>query len=80
MYAILTTDKCKEIGIDHTHRMRHDDYVVVTEKELMFSKAKGDDFAAKVKSVDGRAKTIDEIKAWDKMYNQIEGKEAAYEH
>lgn len=79
MYAILTKEKCEQIGIDYSHRMCHDGMVVVTEKELNFSKAEGDNFELKAQSVGARIKTIDEIKAWDKMYQQIERKEVSHE-
>lgn len=66
MYAIINKEKCQSIGIDYTSRMTHGDDVAITEKELMFSSAKGDTLLDKARGVDAILVTPEEIDIWDK--------------
>lgn len=52
-YVILKKYDANIVDIDIKFHKVHDEFVIINEKELMFSKAKGDTFEKKVKSVNG---------------------------
>lgn len=68
MYAIINIEKCREIGIDSTHRMTHDDDVVITDKELRFSSAVGDTLKEKAKNTNSILATSEQVDMWDAAY------------
>lgn len=68
MYAIINIEKCREIGIDSTHRMTHDDDVVITDKELRFSSAVGDTLKEKAKNTNSILATSEQVDMWDTAY------------
>lgn len=68
MYAIINIEKCREIGIDSTHRMTHDDDVVITDKELRFSYAVGDTLKEKAKNTNSILATSEQVDMWDAAY------------
>lgn len=68
MYAIINIEKCREIGIDSTHRMTHDNDVVITDKELRFSSAVGDTLEKKAKNVNAILATSEDVDMWDAAF------------
>ncbi len=68
MYAIINIEKCREIGIDSTHRMTHDNNVVITDKELRFSSAVGDTLKEKAKNTNSILATSEQVDMWDAAY------------
>ena len=70
MYAIINIEKCREIGIDSTHRMTHDDDVVITDKELRFSSAMGDTLQEKAKNTNSILATSEQVDMWDAAYKR----------
>lgn len=64
MYAIINIEKCREIGIDSTHRMTHDNDVVITDKELRFSSAVGDTLKEKAENVNAILATSEDVDMW----------------
>lgn len=68
MYAIINIEKCSEIGIDSTHRMTHDNDVVITGKELRFSSAVGDTLEEKAKNTNAILATSEAVDMWDAEY------------
>lgn len=68
MYAIINIEKCREIGIDSTHRMTHDNDVVITDKELRFSSSVGDTLNEKAKNVNAILATSEEVDMWDAAF------------
>lgn len=67
-YAIINIEKCREIGIDSTHRMTHDNDVVITDKELRFSSAVGDTLEEKVASTNAILATSEQVDMWDAAF------------
>lgn len=68
MYAIINIEKCREIGIDSTHRMTHDNDVVITDKELKFSSAVGDTLEEKAKNTNAILATSEQVDMWDAAF------------
>lgn len=68
MYAIINIEKCREIGIDSTHRMTHDNDVVITDKELWFSFAVGDTLDEKAKNTNAILVTSEQVDMWDAAF------------
>lgn len=68
MYAIINIEKCREIGIDSTHRMTHDNDVVITDKELRFSSVVGDTLEEKAKNVNAILATSEDVDMWDAAF------------
>lgn len=68
MYAIINIEKCREIGINSTHRMTHDNNVVITDKELRFSFAVGDTLEEKAKNTNAILATSEQVDMWDAAY------------
>lgn len=68
MYAIISKEECQRIGIDSTHRMTHDNDVVITDKELRFSSAVGDTLEEKAKNVNAILATSEQVDMWDAAY------------
>ena len=68
MYAIINIEKCREIGIDSTHRMTHDNDVVITDKELRFSSVVGDTLEEKAKNTNAILATSEQVDMWDAAY------------
>ena len=68
MYAIISKEECQRIGIDSTHRMTHDNDVVITDKELRFSSAVGDTLEEKAKNVNAILSTSEDVDMWDAAF------------
>lgn len=68
MYAIISKEECQRIGIDSTHRMTHDNDVVITDKELRFSSAVDDTLEEKAKNVNAILATSEEVDMWDAAF------------
>lgn len=68
MYAIINIEKCREIGIDSTYRMTHDNDVVITDKELRFSSAVGDTLEEKVANTNAILATSEQVDMWDAAF------------
>lgn len=68
MYAIISKEECQRIGIDSTHRMTHDNDVVITDKELRFSSAVGDTLEEKAKNVNAILATSEQVDMWDAAF------------
>lgn len=68
MYAIISKEECQRIGIDSTHRMTHDNDVVITDKELRFSSAVGNTLEEKAKNVNAILSTSEDVDMWDAAF------------
>ena len=68
MYAIISKEECQRIGINSTHRMTHDNYVVITDKELRFSSAVGDTLEEKVANTNAILATSEQVDMWDAAF------------
>lgn len=68
MYAIISKEECQRIGIDSTHRMTHDNDVVITDKELRFSSAVGDTLEEKVANTNAILATSEQVDMWDAAF------------
>lgn len=68
MYAIISKEECQRIGINSTHRMTHDNDVVITDKELRFSSAVGDTLEEKVANTNAILATSEQVDMWDAAF------------
>lgn len=66
-YAIISKEKCQSLGINQNYRMTHGDDVVITDKELNFSSAKGDSLAEKCQNEGISLVEADVVKRWDEQ-------------
>lgn len=66
-YAIISKEKCQSLGINLSYRMTHGDDVVITDKELNFSSAKGDSLDEKCQNEGIALVDADVVKQWDEQ-------------
>ncbi len=68
-YAIIDKDRCLRIGINPLHRRQMGSDVVITEKELMFSAAKGETVEDKAQTEGVELITIGEVQERARQYD-----------
>lgn len=68
-YAIIDKDRCLQIGINPQHRRQMGSDVVITEKELMFSAAKGETVEDKAQTEGVELITIGEAQQRARQYD-----------